>query len=103
MLLDTAIALVRAFEKCPICGQNTISPEGRELEIDRNRFSRTCPCGWSLKLTVEENRPRKDIPVVSDAEPLPAPCRECWKRDNCDIWERSVCQILNPEADPLDL
>lgn len=109
MLLNTALVLLQAFGKCPYCGEDMITP-GKELSLEHTHFTRNCSCGWAIEITVQEIMPGKDSTAMEEVkapdpyetpEQLPEPCRGCWQ--NCDVWERSVCQVLNPEADPLDL
>jgi len=31
------------------------------------------------------------------------PCQHCPYQDACDVWEASVCPMIDPDADPWDI
>lgn len=55
MRVDTVVSLLRAFTTCPVCGDESVAPDG--LVMTENVFRRACSCGWEVELIVKEKFP----------------------------------------------
>jgi transcription elongation factor Elf1 len=50
----TAVELLDKYNTCPDCGNDKVGAGEGDVKIHDNVFTRSCKCGWMVKVTVEE-------------------------------------------------
>lgn len=53
------LTLAELLTECPKCMKTTLDG-GADLQITTKEIKRSCPCGYSIKLTIEEGTVPKD-------------------------------------------
>lgn len=44
-----ALELLQKYNECPKCGNDEIGNGEGTLEVDEDKFVRTCKCGWKVE------------------------------------------------------
>ena len=86
MNIIPATKLTEEYAVCPKCGSDKIGNGAGTLTIDEDIFTRSCRCGWEVKVDVEEAH---------------EPCKNCIKADWIDMYGTMIygCDMSHCIAD----
>lgn len=54
MKAQDTVMLIKRYEKCEKCENDKVGKSEGKLIVEDKTFYRSCKCGWSVKVSIEE-------------------------------------------------